>query len=230
MTRHFSTPILTYHHVSDDIDYYTAVKKIDFTRQLSAVLSEFEVVSFDKAYSDYISGEPSKNQIVLTFDDGYKDTLETLYDLADKGITATSFIAAGTVGKDNLWNHKAPYIARIVDREDIANLLKRGHTIGSHGMTHQYLNKLDDSALHDEIVSSKFRLEQITGNEVKLFCYPFGAYDDRVVNMVKLQYQAALATNKTGVKRSGDPYRIYRLSVNYDTTIHDIMDYLHGEA
>src|SRR5262249_20427613 len=67
-----------------------------------------------------------------------------------------------------------------------------GIEIGSRGATHRALSGLSDADLELEIAGSKERLQNVIGAPVVTFCYPFGAFDDRVVEAVmKAGYRAA---------------------------------------
>ena len=54
-------------------------------------------------------------------------------------------------------------------------------TIGSHTMTHPVLPSVDDKRLEQELRGSREKLEKIINREVKLFSFPYGAFDERVV-------------------------------------------------
>ena len=56
-------------------------------------------------------------------------------------------------------------------------ILSLGVEIGSHTMTHPDLTAIDDDALRWELSESKVRLEDLTGDEVSSFCYPFGYFN-----------------------------------------------------
>jgi polysaccharide deacetylase family protein (PEP-CTERM system associated) len=61
----------------------------------------------------------------------------------------------------------------------------RGHEVASHGNNHQLCNKLGQEGLKNDLFSSKKRLEDITGNEVKGFRAPSFAINDRVVQAIE---------------------------------------------
>ncbi len=63
--------------------------------------------------------------------------------------------------------------------------LSRDFEIGAHSITHRRLPTISEHEAEKEIVESKVVLEQITGKEVKTFCYPGGAYTQLHVQLVK---------------------------------------------
>lgn len=224
----FPVPILTYHHISDSIDYYTCVKQKVFEQQIRSITGEFEIINFADAITHYLNGTPQPGKVVITIDDGYQDSLAACNILDHYNATATLFIPTSEIGKDNKWNHKAPYIAQNLTADQIINLHKAGYTIGSHGRTHQNLPKLDNADLDAEIGGSKKDLTSLLGPSDYFFCYPFGVHNHRVRKLVSKHYPAAVATNKTCENKS-DLSQLYRLSVNVDTSIASIMEYLHGK-
>jgi len=77
-------------------------------------------------------------------------------------------------------------------------------TIGSHTLTHPFLSDCTEVELENEIVRSKFILEQITGKSVKLFAYPTGDYDSRSFDYLQSAgYVAAFAADS---KKLGYPH------------------------
>jgi peptidoglycan/xylan/chitin deacetylase (PgdA/CDA1 family) len=57
--------------------------------------------------------------------------------------------------------------------------------IGSHGLTHIDLTRLDDTALRAETAGSRALLEELTGAPVTGFCYPYGTVDRRTQDAVR---------------------------------------------
>lgn len=227
----FQIPVLTYHHVSDDIDYYTSVNHKTFINQMEEILKRFECINLETALDMYANNQKPTNQFVITFDDGYKDNIFALDYLSDKSIKSLVFLPTATLGQDNKWNHKATYIAPNLNEEEIRQLYQKGHQFGSHGRIHQCLTKLNDKDLIEEVKGSKEKLMQLVPNQkYYFFAYPFGFYDERVKQVVKENFHAAFATNKTAPTTIWtDLFQIYRLSVNKDTPTESIVDYLYGK-
>lgn len=55
-------------------------------------------------------------------------------------------------------------------------------SIGSHAVTHANLIKMDNVNAKKEMVKSKRILEEITGKEISAFAFPFGAYNQNLVD------------------------------------------------
>ncbi|QOC22026.1 polysaccharide deacetylase family protein [Wenzhouxiangella sp. AB-CW3] len=108
---------------------------------------------------------PAGRQMVLiTFDDGDASNVEkALPMLQEAGLTAVFFITRNFVGQRGM-----------ISRAGIRKLADAGMVIGSHGLSHRFLNTLSPAALAIELSSSRDFLQQITGREVKLLSLPGG--------------------------------------------------------
>lgn len=225
----FHLPVLTYHHVSDEINYYTCIRPLDFVLQMASVLEEFRPVGLDEAVNLYKQGLDLNGRFALTFDDGYRDNIRALNYLTERGVTTTLFIPTASIARDNRWNHKAPYIAPCLNEDEIRFLHTQGHQIGSHGKTHQILTKLSDCEVKEEVEGSKKVLSEIVEEEIAFFAYPFGMHDARVRGVVASFYQAAFATEKTAETLEWrDLFQLHRFSVGFDTPTFQIMEYLYA--
>jgi len=71
-----------------------------------------------------------------------------------------------------------------------------GMIIGSHGMMHRILTKLDDRELDYELRLSKKALEESLGHSVDYMSIPRGFYDQRVVDKARqFGYKAIFTSN-----------------------------------
>lgn len=138
---------------------------------------------FESASTLAVRGRPEPRTAIVTFDDGWRDALDTAPMLQRLGIPATFFVSPG------LWGGQHPDVpgdpGKLLARCDIASLASAGADLGSHSMTHPDLRKLDDARLDHELTESKRLIEESTGRECSTFAYPFGLYDDRVVAAVR---------------------------------------------
>ena len=68
-----------------------------------------------------------------------------------------------------------------------------GHEIAVHALTHPFLERLDEAEIIKEVEEDRLTLSDLAGYEVVGMAYPYGTYNDRVVDILR---------NKTGVKYS----------------------------
>lgn len=225
--RKFRLPILTYHNISDTIDYYIAVRLKDFQSQFETIAKHYSYIDLDSAFKFFKKKQILKNKFSIAFDDGYTDAIKALDFLSKKSAQATLFIPTNYIGKDNIWNHKATYISSVLDNKQIRQLSKEGHLIASHSKTHQCLTKLSDKEIITELLESKKTLEQIINKDVNFFAYPFGYHDSRTRKLTAKYYKAAFATNKTAKSIDwDDEFQLHRFSVNKNTTLNEIIKFI----
>lgn len=96
---------------------------------------------------------------------------------------------------------------RLTDRE-IVELSKR-HEIGAHTMTHPALPKIPLCQAKKEIHESKRWLENLLDSEVPMFCYPYGYYDESIVEVVrKSGFRGARTVKRFCIARPSNPYEM----------------------
>jgi peptidoglycan/xylan/chitin deacetylase (PgdA/CDA1 family) len=89
--------ILLYHRVAEvDRDpFRLAVPPERFEHQLGLIKEEFSVETLDEFVNDF-PPVAAKRTVIVTFDDGYADTLETAHPIMAKlGLPLTVFVTAG---------------------------------------------------------------------------------------------------------------------------------------
>lgn len=84
--------------------------------------------------------------------------------------------------------------------------LSQDFEIGAHTMTHRRLPSISEQEAAREIVESKAVLEQVTGKEIKAFCYPGGEYTKSHVQLVKDAGYRYARTVDRYVFKADDPY------------------------
>jgi peptidoglycan/xylan/chitin deacetylase (PgdA/CDA1 family) len=137
---------------------------------------------------------PPPGTAVLTFDDGWRDALDTVAPLlAELGVRASFYVCTGW------WDGvRHPLVdgdaGRLLDERATRELHEAGMEIGSHTVTHPDLRGLDDAGLEEELVRSKAEIEHLTGEPCRTFAYPYGLRDERVERAVAAAgYELALA-------------------------------------
>lgn len=164
---------------------------------------------------DYLTkdAESRKSWIVCTFDDGYKGLNEyALPILAKHGFTATVFICTGLIGKDNKWNNKDAVPRRHLNMDELHNLHRNGWEIASHGVHHYNLLKLTDDEMNSELRLSHDFLVKEWG-EVISYAYPYGTYNDFIMNCVGRYYKYAFSATQGGTSLVVDTLQIRRYSI-----------------
>ena len=187
-------PILSYHSISDDI-CPLSLKINDFEKQLIYLKKN----KYESIYLDEINPN-KKKQIIITFDDGYKDLILNSLPLLKKyNFKAICFIVSDLIGKTNKWDEDFNKVTtkQLMNASEIKLWIKNGMKIGSHSRNHRRLTLIDRDEMIQEINYSKFDLERITESKVDTFCYPYGIYDENIVDEVKKNYSYALTTKRS---------------------------------
>jgi peptidoglycan/xylan/chitin deacetylase (PgdA/CDA1 family) len=142
----------------------------------------------------------TRGLVGLTFDDGYEDFLSTALPMLETlGFSATVFVVAGMLGKENTWEHRGgPRLrSRLLGADGVREISERRMEVGSHTVTHPRLSGLDPEMLAREVDDSRQILGEIVGTPVEGFCYPYGDLDGPAVRAVRSAgYVYAVATKK----------------------------------
>jgi peptidoglycan-N-acetylglucosamine deacetylase len=117
-----------------------------------------------------IENEP-RPLLTTSWDDGHPADLRVA-DLLEK------YSIAGTF-----------YIPRasqrtVLQSRDVRNLSRR-FEIGAHTLDHLYLDRLSDAAAAEQISSSRQWVEDLTGQQCHVLCFPGGKYRSRQLPMVR---------------------------------------------
>ena len=165
-------------------------------------------------------GAALDDQFSVTFDDGYLCVYEhAIPALAERNVTATIYVVAGSVDGINDWDRNAgDQTERMMSREQIREIADLGFEIGSHTMTHPRLTELSDDQLAQELTDSKKALEDIIGREVTAFSYPYGNRDTRVIRAVAAAgYSTAVSTRLGTVTEGISAFEIPRANIRWNT-------------
>jgi peptidoglycan/xylan/chitin deacetylase (PgdA/CDA1 family) len=167
--------ILMYHSlravVDGDFHGIYQMNKISFQMQMDYL------ASLNKRIIPLRKWTSNQESLVITFDDGYLDTLEIAAPiLSSHNMPFTVFVAPYLVkSKDQ----------RYLDEVSLLELSKiDGCNIGAHGFHHCHLTKCTDKELKDELQKSKIWLEDLLSVSVESMSYPYGAVDRRVCDAV----------------------------------------------
>ena len=221
-------PILMYHHIQTDSLVLSrfAVSLRSFQRQIGWLTQKgYETISLEQLGS-VIQGQETlpRKPVIITFDDGYQSVWDHAKPILDQsGFTATVFLVSQAIGKRNIWDlPKSNPILPCMDEATCRRLLDDGWQIGSHGLNHLRLSDLAPKALNEEIAGSKKVLEQLFDCEITTFCYPHGAWNKRVQEIVKRAgYQMACATSSKSASVTDDPWALRRVKVKGSDTLWD---------
>src|SRR2546425_3789616 len=190
--------------------YHRVRSRERFGDQMAALAERgYSVLSLPQ-FTAWLNGSPlpSRPAALLTFDHCYADQLENSLPVLDSlKFPATFFPASAVLAREH------PDVAAHW-RKTLLELAQSGYSIGCHSHTHQDLTKLSIAELLREVVASKQILEDILGQRVSAFCYPYGAYDARVKEVVQeAGFDVAFTVDLGGINSGDDPYSLKRAPV-----------------
>jgi peptidoglycan/xylan/chitin deacetylase (PgdA/CDA1 family) len=63
--------------------------------------------------------------------------------------------------------------------------LYKGHEVAVHTVTHPHLPKLDSTQIAMEVIEDRKALEELVGYPVRGMAYPFGTYNEKVIDVLR---------------------------------------------
>lgn len=163
---------------------------------------------------------PSK-PIIITFDDGYLDTLENAIPvLLDLNMRAVIFVMGNRKLKSARWDEVNDFdICPLMSDEQIRTVQKMGFEIGAHSLNHQALTDLSERDIVFEVTRSKKAIEEVLQAPIQTFSYPYGSVDERVKKIVSDSgFLFACGVYSGSAKFSQSVLDFRRLAVNQNTS------------
>jgi peptidoglycan/xylan/chitin deacetylase (PgdA/CDA1 family) len=207
-------PILLYHSVPDD--YAQATDRLSvsadlFADHMQAVVESqrVPVTIGEIAAALGGKGELPERPVAITFDDGYDNTLHAVKLVTERELRATVYVTTGHIDADSMISTE--HLLALARQTDVVEL-------GAHSVTHPHLDELSAAEINREVCVSKVSLEHLLRRPVETFAYPFGSYDQRVIQaVIGAGFKSAVAV-KNALSHSGDdPWAIARWTVRRST-------------
>lgn len=108
-----------------------------------------------------------------------------------------------------------PEFARLMTFNELAELAREGHEIGSHSMTHCLMPECDDVALAYELSESRRVLQTHLSQPIDSFCYPNGNSDTRTAAAAATAgYRMAVTTTWGSNEQNSDRFLLRRYDMD----------------
>jgi peptidoglycan/xylan/chitin deacetylase (PgdA/CDA1 family) len=180
-------------------------------------MTGYNVIPLKHLY-EYVSGKRAalpKNAVVITIDDGWASTYTEIFpEMQKRKFPFTVFIYPKIIGQT----------ANALSWKQIKEMSDAGVDIQSHSLSHPFLTRRRHRSMGDnqyaewvqrELAESKRLLEKNTGKKVQFLAYPYGDYDEKLVEQVtKAGYKAALTCDFGVVRKGSDPLRMKRFVID----------------
>ena len=166
---------LYFHHVFND-----EIKSFD---NLLKWLNKFySFISYSEAVDRILTNRIDRAYIAFSFDDGFKNNLDAAKILKKYNATACFFLNPDTIGLNDIKRNKE-YCAKtlhfppveFLNWNDVSELLKKGHEIGSHIIGHINVANTDINEVENNLLKSYNILSKECG-KVKHFSFPYGRF------------------------------------------------------
>jgi len=133
--------------------------------------------------------QPGKRYAAVTFDDGFLNVAENAVpELVRTKIPATIFVVADLLGASATWGTLgSDCIAeeRLISAEQLTGLPADLILIGSHTLSHPWLPSISEEQARIEVAASRDKLGKLLNREIRLFSFPYGALNDRLIDLCR---------------------------------------------
>lgn len=147
----------------------------------------------------------AREGVLLTFDDGDAGWFRHVAPvLQERGIRALFFVTPALIGQPGYCTW-----------DQLQQLVRVGHRIGSHGLTHRFLPDLDTLECRQELWQSRHLLERRIGVKVTTLSFPGGRFGARELRLAREAGYQQCFTSMAG--RRHDGYCQPRLAVRAGT-------------
>lgn len=205
---HIDAPILLYHRV--DVPEYALspyyVTPEHFEQQLALLKNwGYETISMDLLARAIREGaDLPARPLVISFDDGQLSVYENAFPIMKKfGFTGILYLVGTYVDAQTF-----------MTSAQVQEMVAAGWEIGSHSMSHSNLTTLESDQQFYELKKSRAILEEKIGAPVHSFAYPFGYYNDGLMNMMpRAGYSTAVGVGYTYYQSEWNLYVLQRRDV-----------------
>lgn len=195
-------PVLMYHSIGRERNNDAVIAPDLFARQMAFLYEhDYHPISLDQLYAYVTADRPLPvRPVVLTFDDGYRDTYDTALPLLKKyGFKSTLFLPGHQVGSR-------------FSLAELRAMKQAGMDIYAHGFSHRPLSSLNPAAQQEEIIRVKRTLDQSLHQDTRYFCYPDGRYTPITLSLLKEDgYRMAFTMVPGRVYYGDNPFTLRRI-------------------
>jgi peptidoglycan/xylan/chitin deacetylase (PgdA/CDA1 family) len=124
--------------------------------------------------------------LTMSYDDGQVFDRRLVSIFNKYGIKGTFHLNSGTLGGEVF-----------IKAQEVAELFK-GHEVSAHTKTHPFLDCVPVETFVEEIIEDRKNLESIVGYPIKGMSYPFGVYNEKIMEMLPslgIQYSRTVVSH-----------------------------------
>lgn len=211
--------ILCYHSIGND-DWRFTVSFNELKKQITYLKKDFTFISVDDL-NKYLDGKKklNKQSVLLTFDDGYQNLMQTNEYFKKMNINPVLFVVSEP---KNINRTEVNNNLKLLTIKQIKILKQSGWVIGNHSATHANFKKLNAREIKKEVVDSKSHLERLLHFKVKYFSYPKGVYNKSIIRSVeKTKYSLGFSMDDTKINNDSNLLILPRVGVDKSHSINE---------
>lgn len=141
----------------------------------------------------------------ISLDDGYEDNYSIAYPiLRRRNLPATIFITGAMIRADD--DISGPGLSK----SQIKEMHSEGIEFGAHTMSHPHLTRISSAEAQLEVARSKELVEDITASPCSGFCYPYGAVNSNIREIVRSGGFSYAVTTQDRIFHSRDNFLLPR--------------------
>lgn len=157
--------------------------------------------------------------VLLSFDDGAASDAEIVLPILEKyGYRADFFVTTSWIGLDGFMSPL-----------QLKQLAAAGMGVGSHGVTHRFLNDLPADEVRMELEDSRQKLETILDEPICSISFPGGRSPKSISPVWSAGYRWA-GTSKVGLFCEGSGGLFPRVAIRRNTSMKDYQHIVCGES
>jgi peptidoglycan/xylan/chitin deacetylase (PgdA/CDA1 family) len=215
VARQARVPILMYHHIEDPPPGADAwrrdlsVSPKDFEAQLRYLKQEgYETITLNDLTLHLTMGKalPPK-PIILTFDDGYANAYTQAFPLLQRyGFIGTFFLISEPIDNGD---------PDFVSWAEVEEMYAAGMRFEPHSYNHPDMRNRGFQFVVFQILAPKEAIEARTGEPARFFAYPYGRYDDYVIEVLRsAHYWGGVLTEQGATHTTDDLFTLRRVRVH----------------
>jgi peptidoglycan/xylan/chitin deacetylase (PgdA/CDA1 family) len=203
----------TWAHYSESFPVILDAKTVTVYHMIEGVGS---LTVDDESLVKFIPVPLTRPDVTIMFDNGFEDNIGNAIPTLDKyGFKVT-------------YCYSTEYVEGQPSQVAIVQAItSHGEETCSHSIHHSDMTLENSSTLTYELVHSQQYLQSITGQSVRNFISPFGAYNDTVVNAIRQVYRSHRTTDEGyNTPDNFDQYRLLAQNMNPSTTMAQYESYI----